>query len=71
MKDYGLGVPQEYLGQVFKPFFRVAESWDRDSGGTGIGLTIAKQAILMHGGSVEAKNGIEGGLVIEMRLPLL
>ena len=71
IKDYGPGVPDEYLDQIFKPFFRVAESRDRDSGGTGIGLAIAKQAILMHGGSIEAKNGPAGGLVIKMRLPLL
>ncbi|MCF6239585.1 MAG: ATP-binding protein [Candidatus Marinimicrobia bacterium] len=71
VRDHGPGVPQEYLGQIFEPFFRVAESRDRDSGGTGIGLAIAKQAILMHGGSIEARNAENGGLVIEIHLPLL
>jgi len=71
VQDHGPGVPQAYLEQIFKPFFRVAESRDRGSGGTGIGLAIAKQAILMHGGSIVAKNGQESGLVIEIHLPLL
>lgn len=71
VRDHGPGVPQEYIKQIFKPFFRVAESRDRDSGGTGIGLAIAKQAILMHGGSIEARNAKKGGLVIEIHLPLL
>ena len=71
VRDHGPGVPQEYLEQIFKPFFRVAESRDRDSGGTGIGLAIAKQAILMHGGRIEARNAEKGGLMIEIHLPLL
>ena len=71
VRDHGPGVPQEHIEQIFKPFFRVAESRDRDSGGTGIGLAIAKQAILMHGGSIEARNAKKGGLVIEIHLPLL
>jgi two-component system sensor histidine kinase CpxA len=69
VRDHGPGVPQEYLTKIFEPFFRVAESRDRDSGGTGVGLAIAKQAILMHDGTIEAKNLKEGGLAIEIRLP--
>lgn len=70
VRDYGPGVPQENIEQIFKPFFRVAEARERDSGGTGIGLAIAKQAISMHGGSIIAKNAKKGGLVIEIQLPL-
>ncbi len=70
VRDHGPGVPQEYFEQIFQPFFRVAESRGRDSGGTGIGLAIAKQAILMHGGRIEARNAESGGLVIEIHLPL-
>ena len=70
VRDYGPGVPQECLEQIFKPFFRVAEARERDSGGTGIGLAIAKQAISMHSGSIVAKNAKKGGLVIEIQLPL-
>ncbi len=70
IRDHGPGIPQEYLGQIFKPFFRVAEARDRDSGGTGIGLAIAKQAILMHGGNIVARNAAKGGLVVDIHLPL-
>lgn len=70
VRDYGPGIPEEHLDQIFKPFFRVAEARERDSGGTGIGLAIAKQAILMHGGTIVAKNAAKGGLVIEIQLPL-
>ncbi len=70
IRDHGAGVPEDKLGQIFKPFFRVAESRDRDSGGNGIGLAIAKQAVLMHGGSIEARNHPDGGLVVELRLPV-
>lgn len=71
VRDHGPGVPEEYLKQIFKPFVRVAESRDRDSGGAGIGLAIAKQAILMHGGTIQAQNAANGGLVVQIRLPLL
>ncbi|MBL4903796.1 MAG: HAMP domain-containing protein [Desulfocapsa sp.] len=70
VRDHGTGIPQEYHEQIFKPFFRVEKSRNQDSGGTGIGLAIAKQAILMHNGSILARNARTGGLVIEIRLPL-
>jgi two-component system sensor histidine kinase CpxA len=71
IRDHGPGVPEQHLEQIFKPFFRVAESRDRKSGGTGVGLAIAKQAALMHGGTVKAENAENGGLLVEMFLPLL
>ena len=71
VRDHGPGVPEEDLDQIFKPFFRVAESRDRDSGGTGIGLAIARQAIVIHGGTIHAKNAETGGLIVQIQLPLL
>lgn len=71
VRDHGPGVPEECLKQIFKPFFRVAASRDRDSGGTGVGLAIAKQAILSLGGTIEARNGRDGGLVVQICLPLI
>ena len=70
VRDHGPGVPQDQLSQIFKAFFRVTEARDRKSGGTGIGLAIAKQAIIMHGGTIEARNGEEDGLIINITLPL-
>jgi len=71
IKDHGPGVPDKNLDQIFKPFFRVAESRNRDSGGSGIGLAIAKQAVLMHGGDIKADNNPAGGLIITIRLPIV
>ncbi len=69
IQDHGPGVASEHLEQIFKPFFRVSDSRNRDSGGTGVGLAIAKQAIVQHGGTIEAKKGKYGGLLVEIRLP--
>jgi two-component system sensor histidine kinase CpxA len=71
VRDHGPGVEDQYLEQIFKPFFRVAESRDRISGGSGIGLAIAKQAMLTHGGNIKAENSGDGGLLITMNLPIL
>ena len=71
VRDHGPGVEDQYLEQIFKPFFRVAESRDRISGGSGIGLAIAKQAMVTHGGNITAENSKDGGLLITMNLPVL
>ena len=68
--DQGPGVPDETLGKLFEPFYRVADARDRQSGGTGIGLAIAEQAVRLHGGSIRASNRSEGGLLIEISLPV-
>ncbi len=67
--DQGDGVPEESLTKLFAPFYRVADARDRQSGGTGIGLAIAEQAIKIHGGTIVAKNTSVGGLLIEINLP--
>ena len=68
--DQGHGVPDAALGKLFDPFYRVADARDRQSGGTGIGLAIAEQAVRLHGGSIRAMNRPEGGLLIEISLPV-
>ncbi len=67
--DQGPGVPDESLGKLFEPFYRVADARDRQSGGTGIGLAIAEQAVRLHGGSINAINRPTGGLLVEISLP--
>ena len=71
VRDWGEGVPDEALDELFRPFFRVALARDRQSGGTGLGLSITQRALASHGGSVKARNAESGGLEVEMRLPLL
>ncbi len=69
VRDYGPGVPESAIKQIFQPFYRVEAARDRESGGVGLGLAIAERAIRSHGGSVTAANAPGGGLQIEMRLP--
>lgn len=70
VRDHGPGVPQEALGKLFQPFFRVADARDRESGGTGIGLAIAERAVCLNGGTVRAENHPDGGLVVLISLPV-
>lgn len=68
--DHGAGVPEVALADIFRPFYRVADARDRESGGTGLGLSITQRAVQLHGGIVKATNVIDGGLLVEIRLPL-
>jgi two-component system, OmpR family, sensor kinase len=69
IRDRGPGVPAADLERIFEPFFRVAESRDRDSGGEGIGLAITSQVMRAHGGSATAGNRPAGGLEVRLGLP--
>jgi two-component system sensor histidine kinase CpxA len=70
VRDHGPGVPGGDLERIFEPFYRVAESSDRDSGGEGIGLAITSQVFKSHGGSAGAQNLVGGGLQVRLALPL-
>jgi len=70
IQDRGPGVPEAELARIFEPFYRVAESRDRDSGGTGIGLAITARVVGLYQGEVRAQNAANGGLRVEIRLPL-
>lgn len=54
--DHGAGVPQAALADIFRPFYRVADARDRQSGGIGLGLSISQHAVELHGGKVAASN---------------
>jgi signal transduction histidine kinase len=68
--DRGPGIPSDKIETAFAPFRRLEESRNRDTGGVGLGLAIARDAILAHGGTVSLENGPEGGLRVMIRLPL-
>jgi len=70
VRDHGPGVPETALADIFRPFYRVADARDRQSGGTGIGLAIVERALHMHNGTVTARNDPDGGLLVEIRLPM-
>jgi len=70
ISDAGPGVPEAELEKIFKPFYRIDDARGRNTGGVGLGLAITDQAVRLHGGSVTASNLPEGGLLIEIRIPL-
>jgi signal transduction histidine kinase len=70
VRDHGPGVPAAELGDIFRPFYRVAAAHERHAGSTGLGLAISAQAVRRHGGSVNASNAPDGGLIVRIELPL-
>ena len=70
VKDDGIGVPKESLDYIFERFYRVDKSRCRNTGGTGIGLTISKSIIDLHNGSIEVKSEINEGSEFIITLPL-
>jgi len=67
--DCGPGVPEEALPKIFEPFYRLDDARNRQTGGAGLGLSIADRAIRLHGGQLRASNRKEGGLEVEIRIP--
>jgi len=71
VRDSGRGIPGEMLDKVFDMFVQVSPSLDRSSGGLGLGLTLVKRLIEMHGGVVVARSeGQAKGSEFRVRLPL-
>jgi two-component system, chemotaxis family, CheB/CheR fusion protein len=71
VRDDGIGIPPEMLRRVFDLFIQMDTSLERAQGGLGIGLTIAKSLVEMHGGTIEATSEGPGrGSEITVRLPL-
>ncbi|WP_426191779.1 ATP-binding protein [Massilia sp. DWR3-1-1] len=69
IRDSGPGIAPAELARVFEPFYRVETSRSRESGGTGLGLTIARNIAEQHGGTVTLLNRREGGLEVTLLLP--
>jgi signal transduction histidine kinase len=67
--DRGPGVAQGDLQAIFEPFFRSSDTL-KDVEGHGLGLAIAQQVVLVHGGSIAARNREDGGLCVEIALPI-
>ena len=68
--DDGPGIPMESREDVFKPFFRLDASRNPQTGGTGLGLTIARDITRNHGGDLILDDAPEGGLRARIRLPM-
>jgi signal transduction histidine kinase len=67
--DEGPGIPEASLERVFEPFYRLESSRSRDTGGSGLGLSIARVIAQAHGGTLTLQNRPLGGLTAELRLP--
>lgn len=68
IRDHGDGISTDKLEQMFEPFVRGETSRSRATGGTGIGLTIARATAKLFGGEVKLSNHAEGGLVATVRI---
>lgn len=69
IEDNGPGIPESERDRIFERFYRLDDSRARDTGGTGLGLAITKEAVLMHGGTIEVSNVSDIGSVFTIRLP--
>ncbi|MBD9516814.1 MULTISPECIES: sensor histidine kinase [Pseudomonadaceae] len=69
VRDHGPGIPSELREQVFEPFFRLEGSRNRNSGGVGLGLSIARDAARRQGGDLTFEETPGGGATAVLRLP--
>uniref|UniRef100_A0A9E7ZKR0 histidine kinase n=1 Tax=Bosea sp. NBC_00436 TaxID=2969620 RepID=A0A9E7ZKR0_9HYPH len=71
VEDKGSGIPPAEMERVFHPFVRLEESRGRETGGSGLGLTIAQAVAQSHEGAITLENRSEGGLRVTVSLPRL
>ena len=71
VRDTGIGIPADMLERIFEPFVQLEHSRGRSQGGLGIGLTLAKHLVQLHGGSLAARSdGVGRGSELVARLPV-
>jgi two-component system phosphate regulon sensor histidine kinase PhoR len=70
VRDAGVGIPADKVGQIFQRFYRVDRARSRDMGGTGLGLAIVKHIVQLHGGQVSAQSELGKGTTIRFTLPV-
>lgn len=69
VKDNGIGIPKKSLDYIFERFYRVDKSRCRNTGGTGVGLTICKSIINLHNGNIEVKSEVNKGSEFIVSIP--
>ena len=67
--NYGLIIPEESLDMIFERFYRVEGARSPGTGGTGLGLNIAKEIIMLHGGTIAVESSLQG-TVFSVEIPL-
>jgi len=70
IQDNGPGIPPDFLGQVFEPFFSADRARTKHFAGAGLGLTIANEIVKRAGGTIKIENGASGGLLQTITLPI-
>ncbi len=70
VEDDGPGIPKDKREEVFKAFYRIEGSRNKETGGVGLGLSIAKDVIVSHGGTIELGESELGGLKVLISIPL-
>ena len=70
IEDRGAGIPAAAREQVFQPFFRLEPSRSRATGGTGLGLAVARTIVHRHGGEITLDDRPGGGLAVRVILPV-
>lgn len=71
VRDEGSGIAADFLPRIFEPFVQSDETLDRSEGGLGVGLTLVKSIVELHGGTIEAfSEGRDSGSTFELRIPL-
>jgi two-component system OmpR family sensor kinase len=68
IEDEGPGIPEEEMEAVMRPFYRLETSRNKQTGGVGLGLSVARTVIGSHGGTLRLENGPEKGLVVSVTL---
>jgi signal transduction histidine kinase len=67
--DTGIGIPSDYIGKAFDPFIQVDSGLNRKFNGTGLGLTLTKAMVELHGGTIELASALGQGTSVTMRFP--
>ena len=71
VSDSGIGMPEEELAHIYDRFYRVDKSRSREIGGTGLGLSVVRQAVTAHKGEIEASSTEGVGTIFTVRLPVI
>ena len=69
VSDQGPGIPTEHLPMIFERFYRADQARDRESGGAGLGLSIARALVEAQGGTIQAESQVGEGTNITFQLP--